>query len=137
VTRHKPSQSIWRTAPSEKSRARPRAKGPRPAPAADLLAVLELGDDGDGAKRFGAMRAGDAVGLEALAAVAGWARTGGSGRKFRIDFGAGAAEVRRYCAKLEARMTLRLLRRCCPVLPAAWLGQSITSCERRMGCDCK
>jgi hypothetical protein len=75
--------------------------------------------------------------FEALGAVAGWARTGGSGRKFRIDFGAGAAEVRRYCAKLEARMTLRLLRRCCPVLRAAWLGQSITSCERRMGCDCK
>ena len=95
------------------------------------------GDDGDGAKRFGAMRAGDAVGLEALAAVAGWARTGGSGREFRIDFGAGAAEVRRYCAKLEARMTLRLLRRCCPVLRTAWLGQSIASCERRMGCDCK
>jgi len=68
------------------------------------------------------MRAGDAVGLEALAAVAGWARTGGSGREFRIDFGAGAAEVRRYCAKLEARMTLRLLRRCCPVLRAAGLG---------------
>ena len=36
--------------------------------AADLLAVLEIGDDEDGAKSLGAMRARDLVGLEALAA---------------------------------------------------------------------
>src|SRR5262245_4720956 len=36
--------------------------------AVDLLAVLEIGDDEDGAERLGAMRAGDFVGLEALAA---------------------------------------------------------------------
>jgi hypothetical protein len=34
----------------------------------DLLAVVEIGDDEDGAKSLGAMRAGDLVGLEALAA---------------------------------------------------------------------
>jgi hypothetical protein len=48
--------------------------------AADLLAVVEIGDDEDGAERFGA---------------------GGSGRKFLIDFDVGVAEVRRYYAKLE------------------------------------
>src|SRR5204863_640428 len=36
--------------------------------AADLLAILEIGDDEDGADCLGAMRAGDLVGLEALAA---------------------------------------------------------------------
>src|SRR5262245_24139863 len=36
--------------------------------AVDLLAVIEIGDDEDGAERLGAMRAGDFVGLEALAA---------------------------------------------------------------------
>src|SRR5262245_38367957 len=34
----------------------------------DLLAVIEIGDDEDGAERLGAMRAGDFMGLEALAA---------------------------------------------------------------------
>ena len=36
--------------------------------AANLFAVLQIGDDEDGAERFGAMGAGDLVGLEALAA---------------------------------------------------------------------
>jgi len=52
--------------------------------AADLLAVLEIGDDEDGAKRFGAVRAGDLVGLEALAARVPLVLPvdGGSRRKF-------------------------------------------------------
>src|SRR6185312_16579370 len=36
--------------------------------ATDLLAIFEIGDDEDGAERLGAMRAGDFVRLEALAA---------------------------------------------------------------------
>src|SRR6201996_1592337 len=35
---------------------------------ADGLAVIEIGDHEDGAERFGAMRAGNLFGLEALAA---------------------------------------------------------------------
>ena len=40
----------------------------------------------------------------------GRAPAGGSGRKVRIDFGIGVAQVRRYCARLGPRMLLRLRR---------------------------
>jgi hypothetical protein len=47
------------------------------------------------------------------------APAGGSSRKFRFDFGADVAGVRRYCAKLEIRMLLHSLRRCRPA--ALWI----------------